>query len=146
MAEQRELLYQHQRGMTQRSIEKSLKVSRMSIRKYISMATDLGYRADMANDEVEAIALQVHNKISCTTAANRPNECKKEIESHHEKIVELLAEKWMTHMQIHRILSADGLMSSRRSLTNNNYAMLTKRSTQCAESESVVFDDKYSSS
>ena len=117
MAEIREVLYQHQKGMTQRSIEKSLKVSRMSIRKYISMATDLGYRADMANVEVEAIALQVHNKISCTTAANRPNECKKEIESHHEKIVELLAEKWMTHMQIHRILSADGLVSSRRSLS-----------------------------
>jgi hypothetical protein len=37
-------------------------------------------------------------------------------------------------------------MSSRRSFANNNYTMLTKRSTQCAESESVVFDDKYSSS
>jgi len=117
MAEIREVLYQHQKGMSQRSIQKSLRVSRMSIRKYVSMATDLGYRSDIPNDELEVIALQVHNKITSTTASNRPNDSKKELEMHHERITSLLTEKWMTHMQIHRILSADGLVSSRRSLS-----------------------------
>ena len=63
MAEIREVLYQHYKGAKQRGIEKSLGVSRNSIRKYISMATDLGYRSSIGIDELEAIALQVHNKI-----------------------------------------------------------------------------------
>ena len=68
MAEIREVLYQHYKGAKQRGIEKSLGVSRNSIRKYISMATDLGYRSSIGIDELEAIALQVHNKITrvCT--------------------------------------------------------------------------------
>lgn len=78
MAEIREVLYQHYKGAKQRRIEKSLGVSRNSIRKYISMATDLGYRGGIEIDELEAIALQVHNKIISTTASNRPNASKKE--------------------------------------------------------------------
>lgn len=117
MAEIREVLYQHHKGATQRRIEKSLCVSRNSIRKYLAMATDLGYRSDMTNDELGAIALKVHNKIISTTASNRPNESKKELEAYHEKIGSLLTEQWITHIQIHRILSAEGLVSSRRSLS-----------------------------
>ena len=117
MAEIREVLYQHKKGMTQRNIEKSLSVSRMSIRKYVSMAKGLGYQEDITNDELEVIALQIHNKIVNTTANNRPNKSEKELEAHHEKIASLLTEKWITHMQIHRILSDNGLVSSRRSLS-----------------------------
>ena len=79
MAEIREVLYQHHNGAKQRRIEKSLGVSRNSIRKYISMATDLGYKNGIGVDELEAIALQVHNKIIGTTASNRPNAAKKRI-------------------------------------------------------------------
>ena len=86
MAEIREVLYQHYKGAKQRGIEKSLGVSRNSIRKYISMATDLGYRSSIGIDELEAIALQVHNKIISTTASNRPNAATKELEAHHEKM------------------------------------------------------------
>jgi len=78
MAEIREVLYQHHKGATQRRIEKSLSVSRMSIRKYISIATELGYKSNMTNDELEVIALQVHNKITNTTVMNRPSKSKKE--------------------------------------------------------------------
>jgi hypothetical protein len=117
MAEIREVLYQHHKGATQRNIEKSLCVSRNSIRKYIAMATDLGYRSDITNDELGAIALKVHNKITSLTASNRPSESKKELKAHHEKITSLLTEHWITHIQIHRILSAEGLVSSRRSLS-----------------------------
>ena len=117
MAEIREVLYQHHNGAKQRRIEKSLGVSRNSIRKYISMATDLGYKNGIGVDELEAIALQVHNKIISTTASNRPNAAKKEFAAHHEKIAKLLTEKWITHIQIHRILTMEGLISSRRSLS-----------------------------
>jgi len=117
MAEIREVLYQYHKGATQRSIEKSLCVSRNSIRKYIAMATDLGYGSDVTNDELGAIALKVHSKISSTAASNRPNESKKSLEAHHEKITSLLTEQWITHIQIYRILSAEGLISSRRSLS-----------------------------
>ena len=117
MAEIREVLYQYHKGATQRRIEKSLCVSRNSIRKYLSMAKDLGYNSDMTNDELGDIALKVHSKISSTTASNRPNKSKKELKAHHEKIASLLAEQWMTHIQIHRILTRDGLVSSRRSLS-----------------------------
>lgn len=117
MAEIREVLYQHYKGATQRSIEKSLAVSRNSIRKYLSMATELGYTISISNDELEDIALQVHNQIINTTASNRPSSSKKELEAHQEKIKALLAEKWITHIQIHRILTEDGLVTSRRSLS-----------------------------
>ena len=56
MAEIREVLYQHQKGMTQRNIEKSLGISRMSIRKYVSMAADLGYKSGITTEELEDIA------------------------------------------------------------------------------------------
>jgi len=98
MAEIREVLYQHHKGATQRRIEKSLSVSRMSIRKYISIATELGYKSNMTNDELEVIALQVHNKITNTTVMNRPSKSKKELATHHEKIASLLTENWITHI------------------------------------------------
>ncbi len=129
MAEIREVLYQHHKGTTQRSIEKSLSVSRMSIRKYVAMAHDLGYKSDMTNDELGVIALKVHNAIISTTATNRPNESKKALEAHHEKIASLLTEQWITHIQIYRILSAEGLVSSRRSLSRyiaNHFPNLPK--------------------
>lgn len=117
MAEIREVLYQHQKGMTQRNIEKSLGISRMSIRKYVSMAADLGYKSGITTEELEDIALQVHNKITTATASNRPNTSKKELARHHERIASLLTQQWITHIQIHRILTEEGLVSSRRSLS-----------------------------
>ena len=117
MAEIREVLYQHHQGISQRDTVKSLRVSRNSIRKYISMAIDCGYKGDTTNDELEAIALLVHNKIVNTTESNRPNKSKKELEAHHDKITVLLKERWITHEQIHRILTEIGLKSSRRSLS-----------------------------
>ena len=129
MAEIREVLYQHHKGATQRRIEKSLSVSRMSIRKYITIAKEMGYKSDMTNDELEVIALQVHNKITNTTTMNRPGESKKELAMYHEKIASLLKENWITHIQIHRILTTEGLKSSRRSLSRyiaKNFPTLPK--------------------
>ena len=60
MAEIREVLYQHHNGAKQRRIEKSLGVSRNSIRKYISMATDLGYKNGIGvNDSPYARTLAI---------------------------------------------------------------------------------------
>lgn len=117
MAEIREVLYQHHKGATQRKIEKSLGVSRNSVRKYLAMATDLGYSIDISTDALESIAIKVHYQIVSTSASNRPNKSKKEIELHHEKIKQLLTERWITHEQIHRILIGEGLAASRRSLS-----------------------------
>jgi len=117
MAEIREVLYQHHKGVTQRCIEKSLGISRMSIRKYISMANGFGYNHETTIGELEDIAIKVHDEIIKISASNRPNKSKKELESHHEKIETLLTERWITHEQIHRILSAEGLATSRRSLS-----------------------------
>ena len=57
MAEIREVLYQHHKGVTQRCIEKSLGISRMSIRKYISMANGFGYNHETTIGELEDIAI-----------------------------------------------------------------------------------------
>ncbi|MBA3535116.1 MAG: IS21 family transposase [Tatlockia sp.] len=117
MAEIREVLYQHHHGVTQRCIEKSLGISRMSIRKYISMANGFGYTSDSSTEELEGIAIKVHNEIITLSAANRPSKSKQELKLYHEKIESLLSERWITHQQIYRILTAQGLATSRRSLS-----------------------------
>ena len=117
MAEIREVLYQHRQGMTQRSIEKSLSISRMSIRKYLAMAKDLGYTDKVSNEDLENIAIDIYRKITHLAALNRQSPSKKEIKAHHSRIEALLTEKWITHSQIHRLLTEDGLISSRRSLS-----------------------------
>ena len=117
MAEIREVIYQHHHGAGQRSIEKSLGISRNSIRKYIAMAVNLGYTKATNNEEVESIAIEVQKKIISAANSKRPNKSKKELELFHERIATLLNERWITHEQIYRILTAEGLKSSRRSLS-----------------------------
>jgi len=117
MAEIREVLYQYHNGFSQRYIEKSLGISRNSIRKYLLMATGFGYTKGISTDGLEAIALQIHQKIIKKAATNRPCASKKELNAYHEQIKSLLAEKWITHIQIHRILTENGLITSRRSLS-----------------------------
>jgi hypothetical protein len=117
MAEIREVIYQHHQGAGQRSIEKSLGISRNSIRKYIAMAVDLGYTKVTNNEEVESIAIEVQRKIISTANSKRPNRSTKELKLFHERIASLLTERWITHEQIHRILITEGLKSSRRSLS-----------------------------
>ena len=117
MAEIREVLYQHHQGVTGRNIASSLGISRNTIRKYIAMAIKLGYKKDIINDELGSIALKIQNNIKNPEASNRMQQSKRELKAYHEKIGALLAERWITHEQIHRILTEEGLISSRRSLS-----------------------------
>lgn len=117
MAEIREVLYQHYKGVTRRNIAISLGISRNTIRKYIAMATEFGYQEGMPHVDLELIAIRIQNKIKNPEISNRDNQSKRELESYHEKIESLLTERWITHEQIHRILTEQGLISSRRSLS-----------------------------
>jgi DNA-binding transcriptional regulator LsrR (DeoR family) len=62
MAEIREVIYQHHQGAGQRSIERSLGISRNSIRKYIAMAVEFGYTKAISNQEIESIAIAVQKR------------------------------------------------------------------------------------
>lgn len=117
MAEIREVIYQHHQGAGQRSIERSLGISRNSIRKYIAMAVEFGYTKAISNQEIESIAIAVQKRIISEANSKRPDKSTQEIKLFHERIECLLDERWITHEQIHRILTGEGLKSSRRSLS-----------------------------
>ena len=59
MAEIREVIYQHSQGMSQRRISESLGMSRLTIRKYIKIAQECGYKVGVAPNNLDQLALKV---------------------------------------------------------------------------------------
>ena len=115
MAEIREVIYQHSQGMSQRRISESLGMSRLTIRKYIKIAQECGYKEGVAPTNLDQLALKVHTKVY-KEGQNPPKKSIEIILPFHDHIKELRGEPWITHKQIHRLLSAEGLLTSERSL------------------------------
>lgn len=115
MAEIREVIYQHSQGISQRKIAKSLGMSRVTIRKYIRLAQEFDYKSGIAPRDLEELALKVRAKVY-KDGQNPPKKSIETILPFHDRIKELRHEPWITHKQIHRLLSAEGLATSERSL------------------------------
>lgn len=112
----REILYQDIKGVSQRGISQSLGVSRTTIQKYCQIAKSLGYNKLISDQKLEEIALEVHQQVY-HSASNRHKAAMLAIEPYHDRIIKLLNEPWITHKQIHRVLKADGLKTSVRSIS-----------------------------
>ena len=115
MAEIREVIYQHSQGRSQRKISESLGMSRLTIRKYIRLAQEFDYKSGVAPTNLDQLALKVHTKVY-KEGQNPPKKSIEIILPFHDRIKELRGEPWITHKQIHRLLSAEGLLTSERSL------------------------------
>ena len=115
MAEIREVIYQHSQGISQRRISESLGMSRVTIRKYIRIAQEFDYKSGVAPSDLEELALKVHRKVY-KDGQNTPKKSIEIILPFHDRIKELLREPWITHKQIHRLLSTEDLVTSERSL------------------------------
>ena len=111
----KEILYQDLKGISQRKIAASLGISRTTVQKYCQLAASEGYNALLSNEKLEEIALKVH-QIVYQPASNREKKALNKISQHHDRIAELLTEKYITHKQIYRILSEEGVKLSQRSL------------------------------
>ncbi len=112
----KEVLYQDMRGASQRQIAQSLGISRNTIRNYCNLAVEFGLSSVCSNDELDRIAVKVHNAVY-HKARNRPKEAIEAIAPFHQQIEEYLAQKWITHKQIYRLLKEKGLRTSSRSIS-----------------------------
>jgi transposase len=111
----KEVLYQDMKGVSQRQIAQSLGISRNTIRNYCNLAVEFGLNSSCSNDELDTIAVKVHDAVY-RKARNRPKEAMEAITPFHQQIEEYLAQKWITHKQIHLLLKEKGLRTSSRSI------------------------------
>lgn len=111
----KEILYQDIKGFSQRKIAASLGISKTTVQKYCNLAKSEGYNALLSNERVEEIALKVHQLVY-QPASNREKKALDKISQYHDRISDLLKENYITHKQIHRILSEEGIKFSQRSL------------------------------
>ena len=115
VAKVKEVLYQEMKGVSQRRIAESLGISRNTIRNYCNLAADFGFNSVCSNDEIDRIAVKVHEAVY-HNARNRPKQAMDAITPFHEQIKQYLSEKWITNKQIHRLLKEKGLKSSPRTI------------------------------
>ena len=116
MSTVKEVLYQDRKGISQRQIVQSLGISRNTIRNYCNLAVEFGLSSICSNDEFDRIVAKVHEAVY-HNARNRPKEAMEAIAPFHQQIEQYLAQKWITHKQIHRLLKEKGLRTSARSIS-----------------------------
>ena len=111
----REVLYQHAKGNSQRLISRSLDISRDTVRKYIALANQENFSAVASDEELNRIAIKVEEilyqdgQTLKASAMYRLSEYKNEIGG-------WLKQSNITHTQIQRLLLAEGVMVSPRSI------------------------------
>ena len=128
MATIREVLYQHTKKNSSRSIARAFNMSNTTVKKYIKIAKSHGYKNNINDDELQNLALKVEEVLykkrnnSKSTAMNL-------LFPYKEKIGNWLKEPNITQTQIHRLLSEDNVIVSRRSISRfiqTHFAQLTK--------------------
>lgn len=128
MATIREVLYQHTKKNSSRTIARSFSISNTTVKKYIKIAKAHGYKDNINDDELHLIALKVEEILykkrnnSKSTAINL-------LFPYKDRIGNWLQEPNITHTQIHRLLSEENIKVSRRSISRfiqNHFAQSTK--------------------
>ena len=111
----REVLYQHIKGKSQRQISRSFDLSRDTIRKYIELAKQENLNILTSDVELNKIAIRVEEKLYKNEPMHKASAMTALVE-YNEKIGNWLKERSITHTQIRRLLLAEGVQVSNRSI------------------------------
>ncbi|HZH60292.1 MAG TPA: IS21 family transposase [Metabacillus sp.] len=111
----REVLYQHTKGNSQREISRSFDISRDTIRKYIELAKQENFSILVSDTELNRIAIKVEEKLYKNEAINKAT-AMSILVGYKEEISNWLKERSITHTQIQRLLLAEGVRVSTRSI------------------------------
>jgi transposase len=125
MATIREILYQHTKNISARSIAKSFGISRTTIQKYLQLATVHGYNNKVNDDALQEIAIKVEESLYKTTNINVDGSIIRSFRSAPVMATLLKYQDWikdwlktpnMTHTQIKRLLAEEDVAVSERSI------------------------------
>ena len=111
----REVLYQHIKGNSQRQISRSFDLSRDTIRKYIDLATQESLSILSSDVELNKIAIKIEERLYKNEPMQKASAMTILLE-YHEEIGNWLKERSITHTQIRRLLLAEGVKVSNRSI------------------------------
>ena len=122
----REVLYQHIKGNSQRQISRSFDLSRDTIRKYIDLATQESLSILSSDVELNKIAIKIEERLYKNEPTQKASAMTILLE-YHEEIGNWLKERSITHTQIRRLLLAEGVKVSNRSI--NRYIQKADKAT-----------------
>jgi transposase len=111
----REVLYQHIKGNSQRQISRSFDLSRDTIRKYIELATKENLTILSTDSELNKIAIKIEEKLYKIEPKHKAS-AMAVLVGYHEEIKNWLTQRSITHTQIRRLLLAEGVKVSNRSV------------------------------
>ena len=111
----REVLYQHAKGNSQRQISRSFDLSRDTIRKYLALAKQENFSILASDDELNKIAIKVEEKLYKNEAIQKSS-AMATLAKYKEEIGNWLSQRSITHTQIQRLLLAEGVKVSTRSI------------------------------
>ena len=111
----REVLYQHAKGNSQRQISRSFDLSRDTIRKYLAIAKQENFSILVSDDELNKIAIKVEEKLYKNEAIQKSS-AMSTLAKYKEEIGNWLSQRSITHTQIQRLLLAEGVKVSTRSI------------------------------
>ncbi len=111
----REVLYQHIKGNSQRQIARSFDLSRDTVRKYIELAKPENLTALTSDYQLNEIAIKVEEKLYQNGARQKASAIEILVK-YNEEIGNWLKQRNITHTQIQRLLLAEGVKVSNRSI------------------------------
>ena len=111
----REVLYQHIKGNSQRQIARSFDLSRDTVRKYIELAKPENLTALTSDYQLNEIAIKVEEKLYQNGARQKAS-AMEILVKYNEEIGNWLKQRNITHTQIQRLLLAEGVNVSNRSI------------------------------
>jgi len=111
----REVLYQHAKGNSQRLISRSLNISRDTARKYIEFAKQEGFNSLISDAELNKIAVKVENELYKNESLQKAS-AMSTLSKYEREITGWLEHRSITHTQIQRLLLAEGVKVSARSI------------------------------
>ncbi len=115
MATIREVLYQHIKGVSTRSIAKSFCLSRNTVKKYLTAAKTKNIEKTISDKRLNEIAINIENSLY-QKPQKRQSSVVESLTKHKQEIESWLSQRNMTQTQIQRLLSMDGVEVSNRSI------------------------------
>jgi len=111
----REVLYQHAKGNSQRLISRSLNISRDTVRKYIAFAKQENFNISVSDVELNSIAAKLEKELYKNEPAQKAS-AMSILSGYEQEISDWLEQRSITHTQIQRLLLAEGIKVSTRSI------------------------------
>ena len=111
----REVLYQHIKGNSQRQIARSFDLSRDTVRKYIELAKPENLTALTSDYQLNEIAIKIEEKLYQNGARQKAS-AMEILVKYNEEIGNWLKQRNITHTQIQRLLLAERVNVSNRSI------------------------------